>query len=161
MLQWGYDYDGVAAVRYPRGSGPEKIAHNGGRIAKGKAKVLRTGKKVAILAFGAMVARCESIAQEIDATLVNMRFVKPLDDALLQKLGRDHDIFITVEENALMGGAGSAVNECVVQHAIDVQLHNIGLPDVFVQHGSRDEILSDAGLSEERISKQIKTILQW
>lgn len=160
MLQFAYDHIGPTAVRYPRGGGQEKMKKNGGDITLGTAKTLREGKRVAILAFGAMVERCENIAEEIDATLVNMRFVKPLDEKLLTKLSKTHDIFVTVEDNAVMGGAGSAVNECVAEENFSVSVKNIGLPDIFLAHGSRDEVLDDAGLSTEKIRETIIRLLK-
>ncbi len=159
MLQWGYDYEGTVAVRYPRGSGAEKLRRNGGEIKKGTAKVLRTGEKVAILAFGAMVERCVDIAQATGATLVNMRFIKPIDGVLLEKLAQTHTYFVTVEDNAVMGGAGSAVNEYVCEHGLRVFVKNLGLPDVFLAHGSRDEILDAAGLSPQHIQKTVEHLM--
>lgn len=158
MLQSAYEYDGPAAVRYPRCSGQEHLKKNIGAIKIGKAKELRSGKKIAILAFGAMVERCIDIADEIDATLVNMRFVKPLDKKILQKLAQTHDCFVTVEDNVLMGGAGSAVNEFVFEYDLSVRVKNIGLPDTFLSHGSRDEVLEEAGLSTNNIKNSIKNI---
>lgn len=160
MLQFAYDHVGPTAVRYPRGSGQEKMKKNGGEIILGRAKVLREGKKVAILAFGAMVERCEKIAEELDATLVNMRFVKPIDARLLTKLCKTHERFVTVEESAIMGGVGSAINEYVAENSLGVAVKNIGLPDIFLSHGSRDEVLDDAGLSEEKIRATIIQFLQ-
>ncbi|PID51962.1 MAG: 1-deoxy-D-xylulose-5-phosphate synthase [Candidatus Moraniibacteriota bacterium] len=160
MLQWGYEYNGVVAVRYPRGGGQEKLKRNGGEIKKGKAKILREGKKVAILAFGAMVERCVNIAENLDATLVNMRFIKPIDETLLKKLTKNHEYFVTVEDNAIMGGAGSAVNEFVFENALKILIKNIGLPDKFLSHGSRDEVLDEAGLTAEKIEKMIKILIE-
>jgi 1-deoxy-D-xylulose-5-phosphate synthase len=158
MLQWGYEYAGPVAVRYPRSQGQEKIKGNGGEIKKGKGKIIVEGSGVAILAFGAMVERCVGIAKETGATLVNMRFIKPIDEKLLQKISKTHDHIVTVEDNTILGGAGSAVNEYVIQQKLKVHVKNIGLPDVFLAHGSRDEILHEAGLSSEHISHVIHSL---
>lgn len=158
MLQFAYDHKGPTAVRYPRAGGEEKLTKNGGEIKLGKAKVLNEGKDIAILTFGAMAERCEKVAQKVGATLVNMRFVKPIDEKLLEKLSKTHKYFVTVEDNALLGGAGSAVNEFVFKEGLGVSVHNIGLPDEFLPHGSRDEVLDEAGLSEKNIARIIKEL---
>jgi 1-deoxy-D-xylulose-5-phosphate synthase len=160
MLQFAYDHVGPSAVRYPRCSGQEQLKGNISAIVLGKATILRKGKDVAILAFGAMADRCMVVAEIMDATLVNMRFVKPLDTQVIKKLCKTHRHIVTVEDNAVMGGAGSAVNECIVAQGIDVRVHNIGLPDVFLTHGSREEVLADAGLSMEAIIKQITKMVK-
>ncbi|MFA5986314.1 MAG: 1-deoxy-D-xylulose-5-phosphate synthase [Parcubacteria group bacterium] len=160
MLQFAYDHVGPSAVRYPRCSGQEQLKGNTSEIVLGKAMVLRKGKNVVILAFGAMVDRCMVVAETMDATLVNMRFVKPLDTQVIKRLCKTHRHIVTVEDNAVMGGAGSAVNECVLAQGIDVRVHNMGLPDVFLTHGSREEVLTDAGLSIEAIIKQITKIVK-
>ena len=160
MLQWGYEYDGVVAVRYPRGGGQEKLKRNGSEIKKGKAKVLREGEGVAILAFGAMVERCVDIAEKTNATLVNMRFVKPIDEKLLKKLAETHKYFVTIEDNAVMGGAGSAINECIAKEGLNVTVKNVGLPDAFLSHGSREEVLGDAGLSSENVTQIISVLTE-
>lgn len=160
MLQFAYEHVGPTAVRYPRGSGREVLPGNTDDINFGKAVVLHKGKKVAILAFGTMVERCLDLAEELQVTVVNMRFVKPLDVQLIKRLAKTHTHFVTVEDNAIMGGAGSAVNECVAQYELDVYVHNVGLPDAFLSHGSRDEVLTIAGLSSDAIKKRITKILR-
>ena len=117
------------------------------------------GSKVAILVFGPLIEKCLMPVKELNATLVNMRFVKPLDEKLLLKLTKDHKYFITVEDNSVIGGAGSAVNEFVLNNKLGVKVKNIGLPDKFLAHGSRDEILGEAGLSEGNILKAIKNFI--
>jgi 1-deoxy-D-xylulose-5-phosphate synthase len=154
MLEAGFNHRGPAAVRYPRGG--DEAEFNSGKnevIEIGKAKLLRDGKNIAILSFGAMAERCKEVASDLDATLVNMRFVKPLDENILRELAKKHKYFITVEDNAAAGGAGSAVNEFVLNNKIGVTVKNIGLPDKFLEHGTREEILAEAGLSAEGIEK--------
>jgi 1-deoxy-D-xylulose-5-phosphate synthase len=162
MLQAGYEYEGPVAVRYPRGGGDGSYDRKGRseKIEIGKAKIIRKSKlkksKIAILSFGAMLERCYTVAEKIDATLVNMRFVKPLDEALLKELAKEHSIFVTVEDNTIAGGAGSAMNEFVLNNNLDIRVKNLGLPDEFLAHGTREEVLEMAGLSEAEILKEIK-----
>lgn len=160
MLEAGYAYPGPAAVRYPRGSG--KGAYDIKKfkpIEIGKAEIIREGKKIAILVFGALVESSRKAAEKLDATLVNMRFVKPLDEELLQKLAETHEYFVTVEDNAIAGGAGSAVNEFVSRVGLKVKVKNLGLPDKFLGHGTREEVLAEAGLDEEGILNSIKLFI--
>lgn len=161
MLEAGYKYVGPAAVRYPRGGGAgnfdkEKMP----QIEMGKAKIVREGKEIAILAFGTMLDNARKAAEESDATLVNMRFVKPLDEELLKKLAESHKYFVTVEDNVVAGGAGSAVNEFVLNAGLKVTVKNLGLPDKFLGHGTREEILSEAGLDEESILNSIASFIE-
>lgn len=152
MLYTGYKLDQPAAVRYPRGTGPGvEVQEEMTELPIGKAELRRKGKGLAILAFGTMVEPCEQIADELDATVVNMRFVKPLDEMLIIELCADHDLFITVEENVIQGGAGTAVNEVIAAHGIEQKIANYGLPDTLLQHGSREDMLKEAGLDYEGI----------
>lgn len=160
MLQFAYDHEGPSAVRYPRGSGQEQLKNNDKEIALGKSVILRRGKGVAILAFGAMVERCVAVGEEVNATVVNMRFIKPLDVHMIKRLSKTHRYLVTVEDNALIGGAGSAVNDLVMMQSLDVRVCNIGLPDEFLPHGSREEILTEAGLSSDNITKQIHRLMK-
>jgi 1-deoxy-D-xylulose-5-phosphate synthase len=155
MLDVAYDYNGPTIVRYPRGGGQDQIENNDSKVEIGKGQIVRHGKRIAVLAFGAMVERCLYSADELGVTVMNMRFVKPLDATLLQSLAKTHDIFVTVEDNTVAGGAGSAVNEFVLEKDLDVRIKNLGLADEFTLHGTRDEILDDAGLSEQKIMKFI------
>ncbi len=157
MLDVLYEHEGVTVVRYPRGGGADKLNKNDTAVKIGKGVILNKGKKkVAIIAFGAMVEKCVGIAKELDITLVNMRFVKPLDEKLIKELAKTHSSFITVEDNVVAGGAGSAVGEYVLNEGIDVKVKMLGLPDKFTIHGSRDEVLEDVGLSESKIKQNIK-----
>ncbi|MEA3322701.1 MAG: 1-deoxy-D-xylulose-5-phosphate synthase [Patescibacteria group bacterium] len=155
MLDVAYDHDGPTVVRYPRGGGQKYIENNDTSVEIGKGQIVRHGRRIAILAFGAMVERCLGVADEFGVTIVNMRFVKPLDTKLLDTLAKTHDIFITVEDNSVVGGAGSGINEYVLSTNMTVNVKNLGLPDEFTTHGTRDEILDDAGLSQEKIMKFI------
>ena len=147
MLSTGFQYKGPAAIRYPRGSGPGVAIHPElETLPIGKAELRRRGHGLALLSFGAMLAPAATVAAELDATLVNMRFVKPLDEALIVELAQNHDAFVTLEDNAVAGGAGSAVAECLAAHGITLPILHLGLPDVYLEHGSREEVLSMAGL---------------
>jgi 1-deoxy-D-xylulose-5-phosphate synthase len=157
MLSTGFDYAGPAAVRYPRGTGPgTPLRKELDTLTIGKAELRRRGRGLALLSFGAMLAPAAVVAAELDATLVNMRFVKPLDEALLVELAKNHDAFVTLEDNAIAGGAGSAVAECLAAHGITLPILHLGLPDVYLEHGSREEVLSMAGLDLPSIRHAIR-----
>jgi 1-deoxy-D-xylulose-5-phosphate synthase len=157
MLSTGFHHTGPAAIRYPRGGGPGvAVRQTLDTLPIGKADLRRRGRRLAILAFGAMLAPATEIAAEIDATLVNMRFVKPLDEALLLELAQSHDALVTIEDNAVTGGAGSGVAECFAAHGITVPILHLGLPDAYLEHGSREEVLSEAGLDLPGIRKAIR-----
>lgn len=161
MLEAGYKYDGPAAVRYPKDSGFGKYdPKNCEPIEIGKAKIIKEGKDIAILAFGVMVGNCQKAAEKLDATLVNMRFIKPLDGVLLKKLAETHKYFVTVEDNAIAGGAGSAVGEFVSNNGLKVVIKNLGLPDEFSENGTRPEVLSEAGLDENGILESISSFVK-
>ena len=156
MLSTGFRHAGPAAVRYPRGSGPGIAVQNAlATLPIGKAELRRRGRGLALLSFGVMLAPAATIAAELDASLVNMRFVKPLDEALLIELAKTHDAFVTLEDNAIAGGAGSAVAECLAAHGIVKPILHLGLPDVYLEHGSREEVLSMAGLDLPGIRRAI------
>ncbi|GLQ88620.1 1-deoxy-D-xylulose-5-phosphate synthase [Dyella flagellata] len=157
MLTTGFRHAGPAAIRYPRGGGPGAVVRKAlDALPIGKAEMRRRGRRLAILSFGAMLAAASGIAEEIDATLVNMRFVKPLDVALLLELARSHDAFVTVEDNATAGGAGSGVAECLAAQGITLPILHLGLPDAYLEHGSREEVLSEAGLDLAGIGRAIR-----
>ncbi|KPU83075.1 1-deoxy-D-xylulose-5-phosphate synthase [Psychromonas sp. PRT-SC03] len=158
MLYTGHILKGKpAAVRYPRGIGTG-IAVNKEMQALniGEAKIIREGKKLAILCFGTFLQQAIPVAEEMDATLIDMRFVKPLDKALLLRLSKTHDDFVTIEENSIIGGAGSAVNEFFMAQKIKRYVLNLGLPDNFVEQGTQNEIYHLLGLDSEGIKRQIK-----
>ena len=157
MLNTAFAINGPAAVRYPRGHGPGVEVGNSTEILQvGQAQVRRAGNKIAILAFGTMVAPAELAGEALNATVVNMRFVKPLDEAIIEKLAKDHHMLVTVEENVVAGGAGSAVNEYLVRAGIELPVLNLGLPDEFPAQGSRAELLTDCGLDAEGIQRTIR-----
>jgi 1-deoxy-D-xylulose-5-phosphate synthase len=156
MLYTGYVHDGPATVRYPRGSGPGvPIVQEMTALPIGKAEIKRDGRRVAILAFGSMVPTALEVGQELDATVVNMRFVKPLDEALIADMAARHDLLVTLEENALMGGAGSAVAESLAAAGIVVPLLMLGLPDRFIDHGEQNLLLASVGLDRSGVSAAI------
>jgi 1-deoxy-D-xylulose-5-phosphate synthase len=137
-----------AAVRYPRGQGPGAVIEANMRaLPIGKAQVRREGRSgLAIIAVGAMVPLCERLAEKLDATVVNLRFIKPLDEELIVRIAASHRALITVEENVVAGGAGSAITECLTAHGHIPPTLNLGIPDRFIEHGSREDCLAAAGL---------------
>ncbi|QDH69447.1 1-deoxy-D-xylulose-5-phosphate synthase [Marilutibacter alkalisoli] len=152
MLSTGHCYEGPAAVRYPRGTGPGVPVQPGfDTLPIGKAELRRHGGPVAVLAFGAMVAAAEQAAHSLDLTLVNMRFVKPLDRALVLDLARSHSGLVTVEDNVIAGGAGSGVAELLAAEGITLPVLHLGLPDAFQHHASREQLLAEAGLDVDGI----------
>ncbi len=153
MLNTGFFHEGPAAVRYPRGSGPGEEASRDVEttLPMGKAQVRREGKRIALLNFGSLLQPALQAAEVLNATVVNMRFVKPLDVELLKQLAQEHELFVTLEENTLMGGAGSAVNEALNAAVINTPILNLGLPDDFMPHGSQHQLLADARLDKQGI----------
>lgn len=152
MLTTGFRHTGPAAVRYPRGSGPGVAVRPGlNTLPIGKAELRSDGARVALLAFGALVPAAEAVGAELGLTVVNMRFVKPLDRALLLELSRTHEGFVTLEDNVVMGGAGSAVAELLHAENIQLPLLQLGLPDNFQHHASREDLLAEAGLDVDGI----------
>jgi 1-deoxy-D-xylulose-5-phosphate synthase len=157
MLYTGFQLNGPSAVRYPRGSGPAAVlAQEMSALPIGKGVLCRTGEAIAILAFGSMLAPSLEAAQELNATVANMRFVKPLDEVLVMDVARNHEWLVTVEENVVMGGAGSAVNEVLAAHGISVPILNLGLPDRFLSQGTREELLAECGLNARGIATAIE-----
>jgi 1-deoxy-D-xylulose-5-phosphate synthase len=150
MLYTGFMHDGPAAVRYPRGKGPGTAVENTMSLLPiGKAEIRRKGQSIALLAFGSMVTPALEVGETLNATVVNMRFVKPLDEAMILDMARTHDLLVTIEENAVPGGAGNGVNEVLNAAFVRTPLLTIGLPDRFIEQGSREEVLKDAGLDIE------------
>jgi 1-deoxy-D-xylulose-5-phosphate synthase len=157
MLSTAFQYNGPAAVRYPRGAGIGAVIEQPlTTIPLGKGEIKREGKGIAILAFGTMVAPSLAAANELNATVANMRFVKPLDIELIKQLALTHDALVTVEEGAIMGGAGAAVAEAMAEAGIVKPLLNLGLPDKFVDHGDVAHLLADCGLDAKGIAASIK-----
>lgn len=157
MLYTGFQLNQPAAVRYPRGKGTgvEVRREEMRSLPLGEAVVRRRGRDLALLAFGSMVEVAELVARQMDATVVNMRFIKPLDEAVVVRLAAEHRWLVTLEENVVAGGAGSAVNECLAARSIQIPVYNIGLPDRFVGQGERDELLAQCGLGVEGVLRQL------
>lgn len=147
MLSTGFRFNGPAAVRYPRGSGPGVAVQSSLDILQiGKAQLRRRGSRIALLAFGSLLPAAEEVGEALGLTVVNMRFVKPLDRALILQLAADHEGFVTLEDNVVAGGAGSGVAELLAAEGLSVSMLHLGLPDAFQPHGSREELLAEAGL---------------
>ena len=162
MLYTGMQLDQPSSVRYPRGGGPGvQVQKEMTALPVGKAEIRRQSKNknVALLAFGTMVTPAMEIGDQLDATVVNMRFVKPLDTELIMKLAEDHDHLITIEENVIEGGAGSAVSEVLAAAGVVVNLRHIGIPDRLIHHGSQTDMLEDSELTAPQILKTIQSYL--
>ncbi len=156
MLSTAWQYPGPAAVRYPRGQGPgSSPARHLDGLAIGEAELLLSGEKIALLAFGSMVVPGLEVAKRLNATLVDMRFVKPIDKLMLQQLSQEHWLFVTLEENVIAGGAGSAVAELCHELQLEVKILNLGLPDQFIEQGKVSELLAEAKLDAQGIEQQI------
>ncbi len=157
LLTTGYLFDGPAAVRYPRGSGPNHpIDPDLQPVEIGKGVVRRRGGRVALLVFGVQLAEAMKVAESLDATVVDMRFVKPLDETLVRELAGSHELLVTIEENAVMGGAGSAVGEFLASEGLEVPLLQLGLPDYYVEHAKPSEMLAECGLDAAGIEKAVR-----
>jgi 1-deoxy-D-xylulose-5-phosphate synthase len=160
MLYTGFQHPGPASVRYPRGCGPGvAVQPRMTGVPIGRAQVRRQGRRVALLGFGAVVADAQAVAEQLDATMINMRFVKPLDEAAILQAAREHALLVTIEDNAVAGGAGSAVNEYLMRHNVAVPVHNLGLPDRFVEHASREEMLAECGLDRAGLLTTVQQLL--
>ena len=157
MLTTAYQFNGPSAVRYPRGGGPgTEIKQDLTSIEIGKGEIRRQGKKIAILAFGSMLTPSLAAAEELDATVANMRFVKPLDVDLVMQLANSHDLIVTVEENTVMGGAGAAVIEALQAMRKNNNVLCLGLPDTFIEHGIHETMLAECGLDAKGIKAAIE-----
>jgi 1-deoxy-D-xylulose-5-phosphate synthase len=158
MLTTGFQYrKGTSAVRYPRGCGVgTPIAKNFATLPIGEAEVRRSGQKVAFLVFGTLLNDVLSVAEQLDATVINMRFVKPLDVEKVNAAAMQHQLLVTVEEGCIMGGAGSAVNETLHAQGKTVAVLNLGLPDKFIEHGSQAALLAQCGLSRAGILQAVQ-----
>jgi 1-deoxy-D-xylulose-5-phosphate synthase len=159
MLTTAFRLGTPAAVRYPRGAGPgvaiEPVLET---LTVGEAAIVRrsTSRRVAILAFGAPLAAARAAAERLDATVANMRFVKPLDVATTLELARTHEAIVTVEENVVAGGAGSAVAEALAAEGVAIPLLHLGLPDAFIDHGDSVQLLAACGLDADGIVRAIE-----
>jgi len=156
MLKTGFQHNGICVVRFPRGHG------NGTQIDKklnlftiGKSKKIRDGKKIAILAFGPLLHTALQVAEELDATLVDMKFVKPIDERMIKNCANNYDLIVTIEDNSILGGAGSAVLEIISMNDLKCKTLCLGIPDHFVEHGTQEEIYKLCGLDKNGIVKKI------
>ena len=157
MLYTAFQMDTAAAVRYPRGSGTGvEVQKQMQMIPVGRGEIRREGVKVALLAFGSMLKPCLDAAEELNATVANMRFVKPLDNDLVASLAADHELLVSVEENTVMGGAGSAVLESLASGGFAVPVLQLGLPDVFLDQGDPSQMLSECGLDKAGIVRAVR-----
>lgn len=157
MLTTAFYHNGPSAVRYPRGGGPgEALQSDLSTLPIGKGQLRRQGQKIAILAFGSMLAPALEAAEKLNATVANMRFVKPLDIDLVENLAKSHDLIITIEENAIMGGAGAAVMEAMQLLNIETPMLCLGLPDHFIEHGVHENMLAECGLDADGIINAIE-----
>jgi 1-deoxy-D-xylulose-5-phosphate synthase len=159
MLRTGYEFPGPAMIRYPRGAGPGVELEAGlPTLEIGKGEIRRLGKQVALLVFGSLLSTAQQVADQLDASLVNMRFIKPLDESLVREMAASHEILVTIEENVVQGGAGSAVNEFIAAAGIKVNLINLGLPDRYLDHATHQEQLAEAGLDSEGILSAVERV---
>ena len=157
MLFTGFKFKGISVVRYPRGIGPGSIIKSKmTAIPIGKAEIIKKGKKIALLTFGNMLDEALKVADKINATVVNMRFIKPLDIKLIRDLASSHKLLVTLEENAISGGAGSAVLEVVSEYNLKCQTLRLGLPDKFVEQGGQEQLRKKYGLDAASIAKSIE-----
>ncbi|MCU0804360.1 MAG: 1-deoxy-D-xylulose-5-phosphate synthase [Burkholderiales bacterium] len=160
MLYTAHTLDCPSAVRYPRGTGMGvEVEREMRALPLGKGEIRRTGRGVAILAFGSMLRTALEAAEALDATVANMRFVKPLDEDLVLELARTHGLLVTIEENVVMGGAGSAVAEALEAHGVPMPVLQLGLPDRFVDHGDQAQLLASIGLDKAGVLATIKARL--
>lgn len=157
LLYTGYQYQGPAAVRYPRGTGTGAVIDKTmTELPIGKGLLKREGSKVAILNFGTLLDSALQAAKKLDATVVDMRFVKPLDQEMILNLAKSHDLLVTVEENSIAGGAGSAVSEFLAEQAVVMPILQLGLPDEFIDHANHAQQLAMVGLDAQQILKRIQ-----
>lgn len=161
LLHTGLQFKGPAAVRYPRGTGPgSDIQPSLTALPIGKGRVVREGTRVAILNFGTLLGSALTAAEALNATVADMRFVKPLDESLVLALAEQHDLLVTLEENVVAGGAGSAVTECLNAREVTQPVLQLGLPDRFVDHGKHEELLEECGLDPQSILNAISCRLE-
>ncbi|WOJ98674.1 1-deoxy-D-xylulose-5-phosphate synthase [Congregibacter brevis] len=157
MLYTAYRHPGPAAIRYPRGTGPGSlIEETMSEVPIGKAVLVRPGQDIAILNFGALFSEAMKAGEELDATVVDMRWVKPLDEELILELAASHELIITVEENAVAGGAGSAVSEFLARSTNSCPVRHIGIPDQFIEHGDQGALRTAEGLGEAAILQAVE-----
>jgi len=160
MLTTGFQYHGPSAVRYPRGKGPGvRVENDLHALPIGKAETVINGKEIAVIAVGSMLQPSLAVGQKLGATVVNLRFIKPMDEKLLLELATNHRVLVTVEENAIEGGAGSAINEFLASANITIPVLNLGIPDRFIEQGTREECLTACGLDSSGIMLAVKNFM--
>ena len=162
LLTTAYEYDGPAAVRYPRGIGPNsKVEKSLKSVPLGKSRLICKGNsEIIMLNFGALLYKAKKVAENLKLTLIDMRFVKPLDEKMLKKYLSKASMFVSIEDACIKGGAGSLVQEFCSSERINIQSVLFGIPDQFIEHASRDEMLDAAGLTSEKIESKLKELLQ-
>jgi 1-deoxy-D-xylulose-5-phosphate synthase len=157
MLSTAFAHDGPSMVRYPRGSGTGTIpTTNLDTLPVGKGEIRRQGKDVALLAFGSLVPAALAAGEEVDATVANMRFVKPLDVELIVELAGNHSLLVSIEENAVIGGAGSEIERVLAERGLNVPVLRLGLPDRFIDHGEQGQLLAELGLDKDGIVHAVR-----
>jgi 1-deoxy-D-xylulose-5-phosphate synthase len=157
MLTTGFLHDGPSAVRYPRGHGPGVTPEKGlTALPLGKGELRRSGSRIALLAFGSLLEPALEAGDLLNATVANMRFVKPLDHALVKELALGHDLLVTLEENAVIGGAGAEVARSLEEQGLNTRLLRLGLPDRFTEHGDSAALLAQLGLDAKSIAERVK-----
>ena len=155
MLTLGYEYEGICAVRYPRGYGSGQLISKKNKILLGKGKEIREGKDIAILCFGPLLETCKAVAEELNTSLIDMRFIKPIDETIILKNALSHKLLVIVEDNTVKGGAGSAVLEVLSQQQTSCKTLCLGIPDKFLEHGTQEEIHKLCGLDKNSILSKI------
>ena len=162
LLTTAYEYDGPAAVRYPRGIGPNsKVEKSLKSVPLGKSRLICEGNsEIIMLNFGALLNKAKKVAENLKLTLIDMRFVKPLDEKMLKKYLSKASMFVSIEDACVKGGAGSLVQEFCSSERINIQSVLFGIPDQFIEHASRDEMLDAAGLTSEKIESKLKKLIE-
>jgi len=159
MLTTAFRLGAPAAVRYPRGAALGEAGSGFETVPVGRGELRRSGRRIAILAFGSMLKPALEAAEALDASVANMRFVKPLDAELVQQLAQTHELLVTVEEHQIMAGAGGAVCETLAGLGIEKRVLLLGLPDRFIDHGDPGKLLASVGLDAPGIEKAIRAVL--
>ena len=161
MLYTGYLHNGPAVVRYPRGEGLGiKVSGQPENYEIGISNKIRLGHNIVIMCFGSVLDICKNVANELNCSLIDMRFIKPIDHKAILDSAKKYSLIVTVEDNSIMGGAGSAVNEVLSEHNFNIKTINIGTPDKFFLHATREEQLEESGISAENIINKIKNYIE-
>jgi len=157
MLSTAYALDCPSMVRYPRGGGTGTVPEmNLDTLPLGKGEIRRQGRNIALLAFGSLVPAAVAAGDELDATVVNMRFVKPIDAGLILELAGNHSLLVSIEENSVIGGAGSEIERVLAENGLNVPVLRLGLPDRFIDHGEQGQLLAELGLDQQGIVRAVR-----